>query len=140
VRAAALRDLAALAQARRARDLARLEALIAEARGLEDEIAALADTEARDMAEGQVPFAVMGMRLAWAEAAIAAKRRRIAALAVEIAGVRAEARVSLGKHEALAALLAKADRADRAERDRADEIAVLVGRNAVPAGRADGDR
>jgi hypothetical protein len=134
MKAAPLRDLAALAEARRARDLARLEALIAEARGLEDEIAELGDTEARDMAEGRVPFAVMGMRLAWAEAAIAAKRRRIAAIAVEIAGVRAAARVSLGKHEALVALLGRAERRDRAARDRADEIAALVGRTPGPGG------
>ena len=65
---AALRRLAALAEARRARDLARLDGLLAEDRRLVAEIAALAGTAARDLAEGvALPLAQQGLRQAWAD-------------------------------------------------------------------------
>jgi hypothetical protein len=138
MKAAKLRELAALAEAKRARDLARLDALIAEARGIEEAIAALSGTERRDMAEGRVPFALMGMRVTWADAEIAARRARLQAIAAELAAVRAEARVSLGKHEALRALVAQAERAEHAERERTEEVAALVGRAARGGGSGPG--
>ena len=124
---AELRRLATLAEARKARDLARLEALIAEARRLEDEIAELAATERRDLAAG-ANFRLLAGRLAWAAAEIAARRRRIGAIALEIAAARAAARVSLGKHEALAALVERTAAEERAGREKAEEVAALVGR------------
>lgn len=126
--AARLRALATLAEAKRARDLARLDALIAEARGIEEAIAALAGTERRDMAEGRVPFALMGLRVAWADAEIAARRARLAEIAGALAAVRAEARTSLGKHEALRALVARAEAAERGARARAEEVDALAAR------------
>jgi hypothetical protein len=126
MKAADLAALAALAEARRTRDLARLEALIAEARGLEAEIVELAATERRDAAAGPTDFAQMGRRHAWAEAQIAARQRRIAGIAAEIAAVRKAARVSLGKHEVLKALVAQAEADERALRSRSEEIAAAA--------------
>jgi hypothetical protein len=125
MKAAELRALAALAEARRGRDLGRLEALIAEARGLEEEIVGLSGTSRLDAAAGPVPFDQIGRRLAWAEAEIARRRRRLAGLAVEIAGVRAAARISVGKHEALNTLVVRATRDEAAARERRDEAATV---------------
>lgn len=122
---ARLRQLLALAKSRKARDLARLEALAVAERALEREARELSVVHTRDMAEGPgaAPLALLGHRIAWAEARRAAIRARRAALAVEIAEARAAAVVSLGKHRALEHLLDGADRAAavaleaRAERD-----------------------
>lgn len=117
-----LEKLSALAEARKARDLAALEALTAEQRTLEAEIAELAGTEARDAAEGQMPFAMIAQRAAWSASQIALRERRIAAITVELAGVRAAARVSVGKHEALKKLIEGAERDRQAAENRAAEL------------------
>ncbi len=122
----ALAGLVSLAAARRDRDLARLEAMLVEERGLAEEIMRLAAIPAQDMAGGsivQAPLAQQALRFAWVEQGITRARRRRAALASEIAAARAAAAVSVGKHEALGRLLsvARADqshnRAARAERE-----------------------
>lgn len=119
------RDLARLAhlvEARKAGALARLEALTAEMRTCEDEIVALRETAARDLAEG-LPPAQQALRLKWAEQGIVLARQRIARLAPEIAAARAAAIRELGKHEALETLSERAEveatrlRAARVERD-----------------------
>lgn len=120
----ALRRLAGLLDARKARDLARLEALVAEDRRLAAEVAALAATPARDLATGiAVPLVQQARRQAWADQRIRAARRRRAELAGLIRDARAAAVRSLGKHESLESLVARADRtaaqllAARAERE-----------------------
>jgi hypothetical protein len=122
----ALEALAALAGAYKSRDLAKLEALNGERRRLEAEIGELAGTLARDAMEGDLPFPMIAQRNSWAAAQIALRERRIAAIAIELAGVRAAARVSVGKHEALERLVAEADREDRAAQGRAEEIALVA--------------
>jgi hypothetical protein len=112
VTAGNLRRLAGLLEARKARDLARLEALIAEDRRLEAEIAGLAGTVARDLETGiAVPLAQQALRQAWADQRIRAARRRRAEIAALIRDARAAAARSLGKHESLESLVARADRA-----------------------------
>ena len=121
---AALRALASLVEARKARDLARLEGLVAEDRRLEAEIADLAATGSRDLAEGvALPLARQGLREIWAEQRIRAARRRRAELAARIRAARADAVQSLGRHRALEHLVEGADRSEqrrklaRAERE-----------------------
>lgn len=120
---AALRELMRLMDARKARDLARLDRLLTEDRRLEAEIAALAATGSRDLAEGPLPLPEQGRRLAWAAARIRAAERRRRELAAEIRAARAEAVQSLGKHRALEHLTDRADldvvqrRTARAERE-----------------------
>jgi hypothetical protein len=126
---AALARLVALAEAERRRDLARIEALSVEARGLEDAITELAGTGRRDACEGAMPLAMFARRIAWAEAAVAGHQRRLAAIAGELAAARAAAQASVGRHEALAALLARAEREARRDRDRAEERATALGRS-----------
>jgi hypothetical protein len=128
---AALRALAGLVEARKARDLARLEGLVAEDRRLAAEIAELAATGARDLAEGApLPLAQQGLRQAWAESRIRAARRRRAELAARIREARAEAVQSLGRHRALERLVDGADRSEGQRRfARADrEAPPTVGR------------
>jgi hypothetical protein len=120
---AALARLVALAEARRRRDLARIEALAVEARRIEDEIADLGTTQRRDAEAGAMPLAMVARRIAWAEAAIAGHQRRVAAIAHELAAARTAAQASVGRHEALAALLARAAREARRDRERAAERA-----------------
>ena len=70
---AALRDLASLVEARKARDLARLEGLIAEDRRLAAEIAGLAATASLDLASGErLPLMQQAVRQAWADQRIRA--------------------------------------------------------------------
>jgi hypothetical protein len=108
----ALRELARLMDARKARDLARLDRLLSEDRRLGEEIAALAATARRDMAEGPpLPLPEQGRRLAWAAARTRAAERRRMTLAAEIRAARAVAVQSLGKHRALEHLTDRADRA-----------------------------
>jgi hypothetical protein len=109
----ALAGLVALAAARRERDLARLEALLMEDRGLADEITRLAALPAQDLAEGGAtiaPLQQQALRFAWMEQQITRARQRRAVLAVEIAGARTAAGTSVGKHEALDRLRAVAGR------------------------------
>jgi hypothetical protein len=120
----ALRALAGLVEARKARDLARLEGLVAEDRRLEAEIAELAATGCRDLAGGDaLPLARQGLREIWAEQRIRAARRRRAELAAGIRAARADAVQSLGRHRALEALVGGAERSEerrgqaRAERE-----------------------
>jgi hypothetical protein len=126
---AVLARLIALAEAERRRDLARIEALAVEACGLEDAIADLAATGRRDACQGTMPLAMVARRIAWAEAAVAAHQRRLAAIAGELAAARVAAQTSVGRHEALAALLARAEREARRDRDRAEERANALGRS-----------
>ncbi len=122
---ARLSNLLALAGSRRDRDLARLEALIAADARLAAEQRALAATHAQDMAEGvgAAPLALIGKRVAWADARIRALAADRARLSGEIGAARAAATVSLGKHSALEELHARARRSAaaraeaRAERD-----------------------
>ncbi len=129
---AALRDLRRLMDARKARDLARLDRLMSEDRRLEGEIAALAATGARDLAEGALPLAEQGRRLAWAAARARAAELRRRALAGEIRAARAAAVQSLGKHEALGHL------SDRADRETAQRRAARAEREAPPPGKPPG--
>ncbi len=109
---ASLRQLAGLLEARKTRDLARLEALIAEDRRLEAEIANLTGTAARDLETGiALPLAQQAIRQAWADQRIRAARRRRAEIAAGIRDARAAAARSLGKHESLESLVARAERA-----------------------------
>jgi hypothetical protein len=109
---AKLRELVRLAEARRARDLSRLDRLLAEERRLAAEIADLAGIAARDMAaDAALPLAQQGLRLAWADARIAAARRRRTEVAAAVREARAAAAQSLGKHHALEHLTERAERA-----------------------------
>jgi hypothetical protein len=123
---AALRELMRLMDARKARDLARLDRLLTEDRRLAEEIAALAATGTRDLAEGPLPLAEQGRRLAWAAARGRAAARRREALAAEIRAARAEAVQSLGKQKALEHLT------DRADRDVFERRAARAEREAPP--------
>jgi hypothetical protein len=120
--------LLGLAEARRARDLARLEALIAEARRIEAEIDALVEVRRRDLVfdpEGGLPLGLQGRRQAHVEREIAERRRQLRALEPALAAVRDAARQSLGKHEALARLRDMAGAAEeRARAARAEREAV----------------
>jgi dihydrodipicolinate synthase/N-acetylneuraminate lyase len=120
-----LRRLGRLAEVRKARDLARLEALMNRDRALEQEIRTLGATGSLDLASGfaALPPAQQGLRQAWATHRIAQARKLRTALAPEIAAARAAATTSLGKHEALGTLAERAEReaaaarASRAEMD-----------------------
>jgi hypothetical protein len=116
----ALAGLVALARAQRERDLARLEALLVEDRGLAEEIGRLAALPSQDLAEGGAtiaPLQQQALRFAWMEQQITRARKRRAALAAEIARARLAAGTSVGKHEALDRLLAVARRAEVTRRD-----------------------
>ncbi|HRO10634.1 hypothetical protein [Amaricoccus sp.] len=119
---AALRRLAGLAEARRARDLARLDALLSRDRTLAAEIAALATTLSREAKSGApLPPAQQALRETWVDQRIRAARRQRAALAPAIAAARAQAVQSLGKHEALGKLVERADDDARHQRDARTE-------------------
>jgi hypothetical protein len=124
---AALAALLRLMQARKSRDFARLDRLLAEERALADEIAALAALPARDFAEdpAQSP-ALQARRLAWAAQRIRLAERRRATLADDIRAARATAAQSLGKHRSLETL------ADRAERAAMQARAARAEREAPP--------
>jgi hypothetical protein len=125
---AALRQLAGLAEARRQRDLAAVERLMAEMRRLDAEIAEIAGTLTRDMAaEAPVPMMNYGRRMAWAEHETALRRAAQARLAAQLAAARAMARVSLGKHEALLKLVEAAEAGARQDRERKAEREGFVG-------------
>jgi len=127
---AALRQLMLLAEARRARDLARLDALLAEDRRLVAEIAELGRTAVLDAAADQaLPPDRQGLRLIWADQRIRAARLRQAALALTIRQARTAAAQSLGKHSSLETLVERAERAAllvraaKAEREAPPELA-----------------
>lgn len=109
-----LRQLTELAEARRSRDLAELEAVVAEDRRLAQAIEGYSRSHAQDMADadGGLPFAQMALRIEWADRNIALARMRRAELAKRISELRKRAAVSLGKHRALEKLT---DRAVRQE-------------------------
>lgn len=111
MRSEKLDRLVALADARKARDLALLEAALAEDRRLEAEIATLTGTVARDMADPDMtgmPYSQYAVRLQWADHRIsqAAERRKV--LQAEIRKLRSFAAVALGKHRALEKLTERA--------------------------------
>ena len=108
---AALRDLLRLMDARKARDLARLDRLLTEDRRLAEDIAALAATASRDRAEGPLAARRAGPPPRLAAARIRAAERRRAPARRRIRAARAEAVQSLGKHKALEHLTDRADRA-----------------------------
>jgi hypothetical protein len=122
---ARLQALAALAEARRTRALAELESLLATDRALAERLLELGGTHRLDMAGGLdcAPLALIGRRMAWAEARMAEVRAARAALAPAIDAARRSAAESLGKHEAILKLATRAahlearDRAARAERE-----------------------
>jgi hypothetical protein len=118
----ALRQLGSLMAAQKARDLARLERLVAEDRALEAEMAALGGLAAEDAASGHVlPPERQAARLAWADHRRALAARRRAALVPEIAAARAMAVRSLGRERALDHLAATADRIDTRLRGAREE-------------------
>jgi hypothetical protein len=109
---AALRRLMTLVEARKVRDLAALDRLLAEDRRLAAEIAELRRTAARDAeADVALPPERQALRLVWADQRIRAAKLRQSALAEAIRAARAAAAQSLGKLTSLETL---ADRADRA--------------------------
>ncbi len=111
---ALLRRLTELAEARRARDLARLDGLLTQDRQLAAEIAALSATLTRDLQDGAaLPLARQAVRQAWVDQRLRAARRQQAALATSISAARAVAVQSLGKHRALDELLDRGERAVR---------------------------
>lgn len=122
---ARLRALAGLVEARKARDLAALDALMAEDRRLAAEMAELARTPSRDAEAGggALPLDRQAARLAWVERRMRALGAARVALRAPIAAARAAAVQSLGKHEALDHLVARETRAaaqrreSRAERE-----------------------
>lgn len=116
-----LRALTKIAEARELADLARLEALMAEQRRIEAEIAELARTGIRDLGTEVVPMAQIGLRAIWAEQRIGVARDNLAALAPKLAAARAAAVASLGKHQALEDLAAKAARRAKAAREARQE-------------------
>ena len=93
---------------------------------------ALAGTAARDLAEGAaLPLAQQGLRQAWADRGIAGGPAAAgASSSPRIRAARAEAVQSLGKHEALEALVERADRAAAQLR-----IARAEREGPVPAGK-----
>ncbi|MFO1210858.1 MAG: hypothetical protein U1E40_16840 [Amaricoccus sp.] len=119
-----LRRLAGLVDARKNRDLARLEALFAEDRRLQAELGDLTATLARELGEeADMPPGRQGLRYIWVEQRSRAIRRRRAELTAAIRVARAAAVQSLGKHRALEDLVDRAEdaeaqaRAARAERE-----------------------
>lgn len=118
-----------LAEARKARDLAELDRLLAEDRRLEAEIAALRRAAAQDAALATaLPLERQGVRLAWVERSIQATRLRRTALQTRIRAARASAAQSLGKHRSLEVLV------DRADRDVRHARAAKAEREAPPEG------
>lgn len=116
-----LRALLGLAEARKARDLAALEGLVAEDRRLAAELEGLAGLHARDRAAEEVPLPVLDRRLRWAEARGAAIREMRAALAPRIAAARAAAALALGKREVLDRLAARAEAEAKARLEAREE-------------------
>lgn len=112
-----LRRLTALAEARKQRDLAELEALASEDRRLVEAIKGYASTYSRDFQEGgeEMPLSQFALRLEWAERSIAVATRQRAELHKKIALLRKRAAVSLGKHQALEKL------SERTARQEADQ-------------------
>ena len=124
---AALRRLTGLAEARRARDLARLDRLLARARELEAEVASLATTLARDRETGvPLPLPQQALRQSWVDQRTRAVLRQRAALVPAIAAARAEAVQSLGKHLALEKLV------ERGEHDARQQLIARAEREALP--------
>lgn len=121
---AKLRQLGRLAEARKLRDLALLEAAIAEDRALRQRILDLASTPLRDLAEGLVamPVAQQELRQVWTRKQISACNARRAELAGRLTALRQNAARSLGKHEAISKLVkgaeAEADEARSARTER----------------------
>lgn len=109
--AQALRDLLGLARARKDRDLAALEGVLARLSRLEAEIAELGQTHARDMAEAaaaKVPLKAVGRRIAWADQQIRLRRAARDEVLRAIEAARAAARISVAKHAAVEKLIEKA--------------------------------
>jgi hypothetical protein len=101
-----------LIEARKARDLAALDRLLAEDRRLAAEVSELRRVGTRDAESGgELPPERQAVRLAWADQRIRAARRRQAELADAIRAARAAAAQSLGKHRSLETLVDRADRA-----------------------------
>lgn len=124
---AMLRALSGLAEARRARDLARLDNLLTRDRALQAEILALASTLERDHATGiKLPPAQLALRQAWVDQRLRAARGQRAALAASITAARAVAVQSLGKHRALENLV------ERGERQAKHQLLARAEREAPP--------
>lgn len=125
-----LRQLLQVAEARKSRDLALLDALNARARACEAEAREAARLRTADMADAanaDLPLAFQGLRITYADQRIADAERRRKALEPEIEAARAIAAESLGKHAALERIL------EEAERDRAQLRAARAERDAPPA-------
>ena len=114
----ALRRLTGLAEARKARDLARLDGLLTRDRQLAGRARrpGRRRSPATSPAAPPLPPAQQALRQAWVDQRIRAAARQRAALAAGIAAARAAAVQSLGKHRALEHLV---ERGDRDARQRA---------------------
>ena len=122
-----LRRLTSLAEARRARDLARLDNLLTRDRALQSEIDALPATLERDRASKiELPLPQQGLRQAWVQQRLRACRRERADLAPKIAAARAVAVQSLGKHRALESLV------ERGKREAEQQLLARAEREAPP--------
>ncbi len=126
---AMLRQLLEASEARKTRDLARLDALNVQVRGCDAEAAEAARVAATDMADAanaDLPLAFQGLRMTYADQRIAAAERRRRELEPEVEAARATAAESFGKHQALERML------DEAERERAYLRAARAERDAPP--------
>ncbi len=128
---AQLRQLLALAEVRKARDLARLDALARRSAALDADIAAARAAHLEDHAGAgfdATPPGLQGRRLAWADHRVTEAREGHAALRPDLQNARADATVSLGKHRAIEHLLVKAERdaaarrQTRLDRDRTEDL------------------
>lgn len=134
MRSEKLGQLVDLANARKAHDLALLEAALAEDRRLELEIATLTGTVARDMADpdmSTMPYSQYAIRLQWADHRISEAAARRKALQTEIRKLRSLAAAALGKHRALEKLTERArkQQTEIAEARRERETAELPRRD-----------
>lgn len=110
---AQIRDLIRVVEARKTRDLARLDGLMVQVRACEAEIEAAMRMHAHDAAEealDDVPFAFHGLRITLADQRIAQAERLRAALEPDIAAARAQAVESVGRHSALERILEDVER------------------------------
>jgi hypothetical protein len=114
----ALRRLAGLMEARKVRDLARLDGLMSEDRRLQAEIAELAATGRRDAdSPTGLPLSHQERRVRWSDQRIALAKSRRIGLAAEIAAARGAAVQSLGRDRALDRLAERSERAANQARE-----------------------
>ena len=125
---AALQRLGKLMEARKARDLAHLEQLVAEERRLRGELDTLAATPRVEAESGEtLPPDRQAVRLAWIDRQATLLRERLALLAPQIARARAAAVQSLGREQALERLARNAATVERSIRSAREEREMPLG-------------